>query len=226
MAFQEEPKAPIPAWLVSFGDMMTLILTFFILLVALAPTQDAVKVAKGVGSFEIALRGHGMPGLLSGDEKMAIFDRVRARFGLPPEDDPDRIDASLDAAKVELLRVQSIERMKGSQEVRNEDFVRFEPGSALLTKRQLEAIDRRGAELAPTSGELLLIEAYGDGNADTEADLRLALARARAVVDHLLLTQEFPRSRVQVRVPSQPGLYGPARAGRVDARLLIPLVPR
>lgn len=226
MAFQEEAKAPIPAWLVSFGDMMTLILTFFILLVALAPTQDAVKVAKGVGSFEVALRGHGLPGLLTGDEKMAIFDKVRARFGLPPEDDPDRIDASLEVAHVELLRVQSLERMKASQELRVEDVVRFAGGSTLLTKQQVETLDHRGAELVPAGGELLLIEAYGDGGSDAEADLRLAHARGRAVMEHLVESQEFPRSRVQVRVPSDPGSFGPARAGRVDARLLIPVTPR
>ncbi len=225
MGFQEDPKPGIPAWLVSFGDMMTLILTFFILLVALAPTQDAIKVAKGIGSFEVALRGHGMPGMLTGDEERAIFDKVRARFGLPPEDDPDRIDASIEASKLELLRVESIERLKGSQELRIEDVVRFSPGSAVLTGKQQEAIERRGAELAPGTGELLLIEAYGDGGGDVDADLRLAHARGRAVMEHLTGTQEVPRARVQIRVPSDPGLYGPARSGRVDARLLLPLTP-
>ena len=38
----KEEKAEIPGWLVSFGDMMTLILTFFILLCTYATTKHAV----------------------------------------------------------------------------------------------------------------------------------------------------------------------------------------
>lgn len=223
MAFQEEPKAPIPAWLVSFGDMMTLILTFFILLVALAPTQDPVNVVKGLGSFEIALRGHGLPGLLSGDEKVAIFDRIRARFGLPPEDDPERIDASVEAAQLELLRVQTIERLTDSQELRLDNLVRFPAGSALLTDQHLDTLEGRGAEVVPAAGELLILEGHGDGGLDEAADMRLAYARARAVADQLLATQEFSRARLQLRVPS---VHDPARAGQVDARLMIPVTPR
>ena len=36
MAFQEDPPAGVPEWLVTFGDMMSLLLTFFIMLVSLS----------------------------------------------------------------------------------------------------------------------------------------------------------------------------------------------
>ena len=38
-----------PPWLISFGDMMTLFLCFFIMLVTMAKTQDAGLMAKGFG---------------------------------------------------------------------------------------------------------------------------------------------------------------------------------
>ena len=44
-------KKGSPAYLVSFGDMMTLILCFFILLVAMAKERQTGLMAKGIGSF-------------------------------------------------------------------------------------------------------------------------------------------------------------------------------
>ena len=49
--FKEERKQGPPAYMVSFGDMMTLILTFFILLVSLSVDRKVGLMAKGLGSF-------------------------------------------------------------------------------------------------------------------------------------------------------------------------------
>jgi hypothetical protein len=40
-------KPGTPPWLISFGDMMTLFLCFFIMLVTMAKTQDAGLMANG-----------------------------------------------------------------------------------------------------------------------------------------------------------------------------------
>ena len=83
-----EEKKGAPAWMVSFGDMMTLILTFFILLVSMGKRQQVGLVASGVGSFLVAVRSFGLPGVLDESETASMFDNVRERFNLPPEDDP------------------------------------------------------------------------------------------------------------------------------------------
>src|SRR5262245_30000647 len=55
-----------PPWLISFGDMMTLFLCFFIILVTLAKAQDAGLVARGLGPFVVALESKGLNAPLSG----------------------------------------------------------------------------------------------------------------------------------------------------------------
>ena len=40
MAIQEDPPAGVPDWIVSFGDMMSLLLCFFVLLFSMGQTEQ------------------------------------------------------------------------------------------------------------------------------------------------------------------------------------------
>jgi hypothetical protein len=62
----ESGKPGVPAYMVSFGDMITLLLTFFILLVALADTQTAGLVGAGHGPLVQHLNAKGEPAILPG----------------------------------------------------------------------------------------------------------------------------------------------------------------
>ena len=61
------PKTP--AWIVSFTDMITLLLAFFVLLQSFAKDQDPELFAKGRGSFQRAIAGLGVPDWLFGKPK-------------------------------------------------------------------------------------------------------------------------------------------------------------
>lgn len=73
-----------PPWLISFGDMMTLFLCFFIMLVTMAKTQDAGLMAKGLGPFIASLEMSGNDGALGGSRMLEGINRYRIRFGLEP----------------------------------------------------------------------------------------------------------------------------------------------
>ena len=40
MLIEEEPSAGVPEWVVTFGDMMSLLLTFFIMLVSMSEIRQ------------------------------------------------------------------------------------------------------------------------------------------------------------------------------------------
>jgi chemotaxis protein MotB len=62
----DEPKAPVPGWIVSFTDMVTLLLAFFVLLLTLAKDRDPELFFVGQGSFRRAIAGLGIPSLFPG----------------------------------------------------------------------------------------------------------------------------------------------------------------
>ena len=59
MAVEEEPEAGIPEWVVTFGDMMSLLLTFFIMLVSMSEMKEDEKYQAMVESFRMQF-GHDM----------------------------------------------------------------------------------------------------------------------------------------------------------------------
>ncbi len=68
MAIKKKPEDPPPskAYLVSFGDTMTTLLAFFIVLCSLAEEQTGADLYSGTGSFIEAMKGMGLPGKFEG----------------------------------------------------------------------------------------------------------------------------------------------------------------
>jgi flagellar motor protein MotB len=61
-----EPSMPSKAYLVSFGDTMTALLAFFIVLNSMAKEQTGANMYAGTGSFVAAFSSSGMPGGMPG----------------------------------------------------------------------------------------------------------------------------------------------------------------
>lgn len=197
----DEKKAGPPAYMVSFGDMMTLILTFFILLVSMSKEQAPGLVAEGVGSFVVQLETHGLNGTLSGAEKLAIFNKVRAKFGLPPkpeEGEPATYDLS---STKELLRTKAAEALRPHAEVAQPNLAIFESGSSELRYEARRYLDQLASTLRPREGQILVLEGHAadSGGLDPMADRQLSNKRARAVRMYLLESHDFVDERVEAR---------------------------
>lgn len=213
-----------PAYLVSFGDMMTLILCFFILLVAMSKERNFGLMARGLGSFVVQIKSMGLTGVLDAHEKQAVFEQMRRRFNLPPEDDPERRATHEDAALNELLRADDLQAMEPHDEVRQPRLATFDEDSARLTKASREYIDALVDTLRPRRGQILSIEGHAtDAGPRHGGDhTRLAHSRARAVVSYLIEEHGFPADQVRAKAwYAELELEGAASRG-VDARLIIP----
>ena len=57
---EQEKKEGAPAWMVTYSDMVTLLLTFFVMLVAMASFEDVQRVARDLflpGSLSATVLG-------------------------------------------------------------------------------------------------------------------------------------------------------------------------
>lgn len=215
-------KKGAPNYMVSFGDMMTLILCFFILLVSMAKERKAGMMAKGLGSFVVTLKSHGLTGVLSGDEKQEIFDQVRRRFNLPPETDPERRTEHSEASTKELLRAEALEALQPHREVRTPRVAAFRTSSSSLDAQSRAYLDQLASTLLPRRGQLLVLEGHADDSAPNQTPTQLAHSRALAVRNYLIEEHNFPEARVDARIWLAEILTSGADTRSVDARLVTP----
>ncbi|MCA9000906.1 MAG: OmpA family protein [Planctomycetes bacterium] len=215
-------KKGAPSYMVSFGDMMTLILCFFILLVSMAKERKAGMMAKGIGSFVVTLKSHGLTGILSGDEKQEIFDQVRRRFNLPPEPDPERRVEHSEASTKELLRAESLDALQPHQETRMPRISTFRTGDYALDAESKDFLDHLAPTLMPRRGQLLVLEGHADDSVAGKTSAQLAHLRALAVREYLIEEHNFPASRVEARIWLAEILNTGANTRCVDARLVTP----
>lgn len=217
-----------PAYLVSFGDMMTLILCFFILLVAMAKERDFGLMARGIGSFVVQVKSMGLTGVLDGHEKQEIFDQMRRRFNLPPEDDPERRAVHEEAALSELVRAEDLENLKPHDEVRQPRIASFKSDSDILDAASRKYIDALVDTLRPRGEQTLSLEGHSTdaGPKFQGDDSRLAHARANAVLEYLVDEHGFDRTRVRAKAWFAEVTVNELAASGVDARLIIPATAR
>lgn len=75
---RKPPSKPSNAYLISFGDTMTAMLAFFIVLNTLSKEQTGANLHSGTGSFVATLNSMGLPGSFSGDKSKRTVQQVEA----------------------------------------------------------------------------------------------------------------------------------------------------
>lgn len=222
--FKPDPKPSPPAYMVSFCDMMTLILTFFILLVSMAKERQVGLLASGVGSFIVAIKSHGLNGIMSGSEKADVFEHVRRKFNVPMDEDDERKTELVSASNLEVMRAKLAQAMQPHEELTYPEVVEFPPGEASVPGDKLPYLDELAASLQPKYRQVLVIEGHADDAGETYGNdnVQLAAARAMYIRDYLIKTYGFKADRVEARVwRSEVPMNG--RSNRAaDIRLITP----
>jgi len=137
-----EEKGPrVPAYIVTFSDMTTLLLTFFVVLISLAEAQDNKLAGKGRESFVQSLKGFGI-GFLFGKSQILDFGNIKSKYYIK---NPDKRfeDRSIDAKEEEIRRIfkklsLSVKSIPSQMTGKRADFavtdIHFGPGDAALNE--------------------------------------------------------------------------------------------
>jgi len=110
--FVEDPKPSVPAYIITFSDMITLLLTFFVMLLSMAETQvEKHKFEAGIYSFRRAIADFGISGLLMSRSSGSTQEHPKAYYRVDAGEDKPK-DRSIDA-KTEMMRrvMMDIEQM-------------------------------------------------------------------------------------------------------------------
>lgn len=184
----------VPGYIVTFSDMVTLLLTFFVLLLSLAETQDPDLVDKGRDSFNQSMKTFGL-GMLLGREQTLSFGQVQVRHAVtPPEDvDTGRI-ISADEVRTERIFEkikQSMTAMPSQITGRRANFsvadIKFSASNTALddnAKQYLRAFSRN-LKQSSSNGKTLYVLGLAPDAKSTRLQYIFSAQRAQAVTDYL-----------------------------------------
>lgn len=162
----EEKGECAPLWIISFADMISLLMAFFVMLLTMSTAKSGKLCNEGEGIFEKTLfgfrrsiEGFGLPGLFGAADEGLYFDNPKVYY--PIEEGTDRnVPRTIDAAEERIRRdFRKLEGRTRTYEAqirgRNPDFlvlpVTFAQGQSVLS----EAAQRR------LSGFLADLKGYG-----------------------------------------------------------------
>ena len=107
----EDPPPSAPEWIVTYSDMVTLLLTFFVLLLTMAKEKDA-NFHAAHASYQRATANFGLPGALFGREVGSYFEHPRILYKVDKGEKEATEDRSMDLATETYRRIiQEIEQV-------------------------------------------------------------------------------------------------------------------
>lgn len=194
MPRKEKKSAPgAPAWMVTFSDMVTLLLTFFVLLLSMA-NLDKIKFQNAASSIRGAF------GVMSGSNPTSIAPPSVVEFAPIEDDYTARLYQKVQAIMARLKLDRDIELVKdrGAVVLRVKDSILFAAGSAAL-KPEAHQVLTKVAQMVRPLPLSLRIEGHSDdtptGN-DVFSNWDLSIARSIAVLKFLGKENLLPLDRM------------------------------
>jgi len=174
----EEKPDGAPMWMATFSDLVTLMLAFFVMLVAMANFDDTKRIEAVVESIQRALGTGGADKKALGTSKMQTFtEAIRRAQSLQPTQVAMRQALAKHTSDNHVRMVQTEQELR----IRLPAKVFFKPGSAELHPGSYALL----ADLAKVLVEDdldLRVEGYADGTGRELDNWELSGDRALAVV--------------------------------------------
>ncbi|MBE7559992.1 flagellar motor protein MotB [bacterium] len=226
---KEDAGRGVPPWIITFSDMMSLLLTFFIMLVALS-SLDNRKVKEAISSL------HGAFGVMQTSQysprDKPIPSRAVAMDASKRKPEGKLVKSQMEGVARALI--QEVDQLKAREAVdvevledglhlRLKNDVLFAPGSADLVPEGLRLLDSLAKQLEPYSN-VIEIQGHSDSTRTTSGrfptNWHLSFARAYAVMQHYVVERGMERSRFKLAAlaDTQPLADNDTEAGRARNR--------
>ncbi len=201
------PEGPDPdAWMVTFSDLLTLLMTFFVLIFA---SQDPVKEK----FFEAFGQSTGVFGLF----RTSFFEKISV---VPKQDiSQDRVQIFLD--EIGAADIEVVQELRGLViTLPTQAF--FKPGTAVLTPEARKRIEQLSKYLQFTKHDIR-VEGHTDNREARRGsygdDWRLSVARSHVVLKELIRREISPKRLSVVGYGgSRPRFDNISRLGRLRNR--------
>lgn len=199
----EDSSPKVPAYIVTFSDMVTLLLTFFVMLLSLAQMQDPEMFNVSRDAFVTSIESAGL-GVLMGKKLTFDFGETKIKYFIS-EPDNDLVVRSIDAKEEKTRRffkkvTQTMETKRSQIMAKKNNFsvtnISFSPGESQLNESAKRFLTQFAINLQRDagSGEIKL---YVLGLARDELTEKqqwiLSAKRAQTVADFLkdILPSQF-----------------------------------
>jgi len=199
----DEDKKPkcekgAPKWMVTFGDMMTLLLTFFVLLLSFS-VMDQQRFIRMAGTMKDAF----------GIQKQQVdietnplgVDIISKEFQTVPLDVQVKISDSI--AEEFNAGLVEVEHGPEGMTLRVKDAIAFESGKAVILPRFKSFLDKLGKAVAELDVHIIVSGHTDNVPMKKEAAFRsnweLSAARAVAVVEYWIEKYKIPHERLAAK---------------------------
>jgi chemotaxis protein MotB len=192
----DPPAAGAPAWMVTYSDMVTLLLTFFVMLLAMANFDDLVRLNAVLESIREALSMGNFDVQLSNDEDMATpwTSEPEANTDVQP------VMAKLREALAEHLSDDLVRMTQKQTEIRImlDERVLFGPNETRIHPTAYGLIGDLAAAVAEEPVDIIA-EGHTDATGTQKDNWQLSVDRAVSVVMALQETGPIPGERLEAR---------------------------
>ena len=185
------PPPGAPEWMTTYGDMMTLLLCFFVLIVSFSEIKKEEQYQAVVEHIKQSFGMHGGGGKIpvTDDPTMSLIKRLDA-LRLRQEKIPNRSNTKDPGQKG---REPKVTKIREGMIVGSGGKITFEPGSAELSDPVKEVIrglvastKLKGTEnILEVRGHAAALELPPGGNGEFDDTWELSYARARAVFNFM-----------------------------------------
>ena len=223
------PAPPSKAYLVSFGDTMTALLAFFIVLNSLAKEQTGANMYSGTGSFINAVKSLGVPGQFSGNRSSNMIRKEapspiyavpnndpNAKKGKGPDDTNDEkqiIDREQEDFQRFLNEMERKFSLEASQPIREQVvldcWTKLKDEGGPFNQNALQMALESVAQLQSPEAEIEII--FWASMPSPKMLEKSAKTAVRAAKQFDSLFKLPPSSRKRIRFASKPWLFSDAK---------------